>query len=118
MEDLHPVTGGVDEDKYVSVAKVHPHPVCDYATQAVESQTHIRWTVVEPVPVAIIKAKHRSQASVPEVGRVSYFPGCASPCRMLSPALLSGNLPLSVRHPSETSSCPSALTVAFPSQAG
>lgn len=53
MEDLHPVAGGIDEDKHVSVAKVHPHPVRNYATLAIESQTYIHRTVVEPVPVAV-----------------------------------------------------------------
>ena len=49
VKDLHPVAGGVDEYKHVSIVKVHPHPVRDYAPKAVEYQTHIRRMVVEPV---------------------------------------------------------------------
>ena len=87
----------------IFIAQVHPHPVRDYAAQAVEPQTHVYGTVVEPVPVARIKAEHCSLISVPEDGRMSYFPGCASLCRRLFEVLLSGSFQLSVRHPSGTS---------------
>lgn len=112
MEDLHTVAGRIDKDKHVSLAQVHPHPVRDFAAQAVEPQVHVYVTVVEPVPVAGIKAEHCSLISVLEDGRMSYFPGCASLCRRLYEVLLSGSFPLSVRHPSGTSSCSSALKAA------
>ncbi len=58
VEDLHPVEGGIDEDKHVSVAKVHPHPVRDDAAQTIEPQAHVYGTVVEPVPMAVVNAEH------------------------------------------------------------
>lgn len=50
VEDLHPVAGSIDKDKHVSVYEAHPHLVRDYAAQAVEHQTHVYRTAVEPVP--------------------------------------------------------------------
>ncbi len=65
VEDTHPVAGRVDKDKHVSVVEVHPHTVRDDAAQTIEPKAHVYGTVVDPVPMAVVKAEHCSLISVP-----------------------------------------------------
>ena len=69
MESLHPVTGGVfDKDEHISVSEVHAYLAHGYAAQAIDPQAHVYRAVVEPVTVAVVKAEHWLQISVPKMG--------------------------------------------------
>ena len=68
MQDLHPVSGRIDEHEHVSAAHAHPHAVVHYAAQTVEPHAHVHRFVVQPVAHGIVKAKHCRQRLVPADG--------------------------------------------------
>ena len=98
VKDLHPVVGGVDEYKHVSIVKVHPHPVRDYATQTVEYQTHIHRMVVEPVRWLQSRLSIASRHQFPKMGGYHIFQDAHRRAGCCPQVLLSGNFLLLPRH--------------------
>ena len=68
VQDLHPVSGSIDEHEHVSAAHAHSHAVVHYAAQSVEAHAHVHRFIVQPVAHGVVKAKHCQQRLVPSDG--------------------------------------------------
>lgn len=59
-EQLDPVTVLVDEDEHVPVPQVEGHPVVHDSREHVEALSHVGRLREQPVPHAVVQAKHGS----------------------------------------------------------
>lgn len=71
MQDLHPVSGRIDEHEHVSAAHAHSHAVVHYAAQSVEAHAHVHRFIVQPVAHGVVKAKHCRLRLAPSDGTES-----------------------------------------------
>ena len=79
VKNLHPVPRCIDKHENIPVAYVHPHPVVHYATQTIESHTHVHRFVVEPIAHGVIQTKHCLLQLVPLNVRELLHLGCVWP---------------------------------------